>query len=111
MVGIKTRAGWMLIMMIFSVSAVGCWTNTASAQAPAASRPAQAAKAAPKEKRIIILGTTIVGSLVKPGVVYEVPWKEPESLKKGLDEPQRSFQNEIFIPIDKEQFESQIKLQ
>ncbi len=96
--------------MIFSASAfLWCLTSAVYAQAPAASRPAQAAKPSPKEKRIIILGTTIVGSIAKPRVVYEVPWNNPESLKKGLDEPQRSFQNEIFIPLDKEQFESQVK--
>jgi hypothetical protein len=99
----------MLIMMVFFTNALGCLTGTVYAQAPS-SQSGQAAKSSPKEKRIIILGTTIVGSVAKPGIVYEVPWKEPESLKKGLDEPQRSFQNEIFTPLDKEQFESQMKL-
>lgn len=77
---------------------------------PAVSKPSQPAKPT-KEKRIIILGTTIVGSIAKPRTVYEVPWKEPESLKKGLDAPQRSFQDEIFIPIEKERFESQMESQ
>jgi hypothetical protein len=75
---------------------------------PTTSIPSQPSNKSAKEKRIIILGTTIVGSLVKPRTVYEVPWKEPESLKKGLDTPQRSFQDEIFMPIDKERFESQM---
>ena len=77
---------------------------------PTASMASQPTKSA-KEKRIIILGTTIVGSLAKPRTVYEVPWKEPESLKKGLDAPQRSFQDEIFMPLDKERFESQTESQ
>ncbi|MCI0527134.1 MAG: hypothetical protein L0Y56_06795 [Nitrospira sp.] len=109
MTSIKKWTGWILIMMIFSANALWSLASAANAQTPAASRPTQAAKPSPKEKRIIILGTTIVGSITKPGVVYEVPWKEPEFLKKGLDEPQRSFQNEIFSPLDKEQFESQMK--
>ena len=100
----------MLIMMVFSANTLWCFTRTVYAQ-PHSSQPGQAAKPSPKERRIIILGTTIVGSVAKPGVVYEVPWKEPESLKKGMDEPQRSFQNEIFTPLDKEQFESQMKPQ
>ncbi len=111
MTKIKKWTGRMLIMVVFSANALWCLTSAVYAQAPAASQPGQAAKPSPKEKRIIILGTTIVGSVAKPGVVYEVPWKEPESLKKGLDEPQRSFQNEIFTPLDKEQFESQTKSQ
>ncbi len=60
-----------------------------------------------KDRRIIILGTTIVGSITKPRVVYQVPWREPVSLQKGLQEPQRSFQDEIFLFLDKEQFESE----
>jgi hypothetical protein len=96
-------------MLIFAITALWCLASAAYAQTPAASRPGTTARPSPKEKRIIILGTTIVGSIAKPGVVYEVPWKGPESLKKGLDEPQRSFQGEIFSPLDKEQFESQMK--
>ena len=110
MARIKKWTVLVLMGITFSVGASQwCLSGTAYAQAPATSRQAQAAKPAPKEKRIIILGTTIVGSIAKPRVVYEVPWKEPESLKKGLDEPQRSFQDEIFILLDKEQFESQME--
>lgn len=77
------------------------------AKPPAVSKPPPSPKSA-KERRIVILGTTIVGSVAKPRAVYEVPWKEPEAFKKGQDEPYRSFQDEIFTLIDKEQFESQI---
>ena len=75
---------------------------------PASSGSTLGSKPTGKERRIIILGTTIVGSVAKPRVVYEVPWKEPESLKRGLDEPQRDFHDEIFILLDKEQFESEM---
>jgi hypothetical protein len=101
---------WMtgMLMIILSMGAPVCAQGPLkeTGRSPAASKPSQPAKPT-KVKRIIILGTTIVGSIAKPRTVYEVPWKEPESLKKGLDAPQRSFQDEIFILIDKEQFESQ----
>lgn len=60
-------------------------------------------------RRIIILGTRIVGSIAEPGVVYEVPWKDPESLRKQLDEPQRSFQEEIFELWDRGRFEPEFQ--
>jgi hypothetical protein len=97
-----------LLFMGAPVHAQGPLTETG--RSPAASKPAQPAKTT-KGRRIIILGTTIVGSIAKPRTVYEVPWKEPESLKKALDAPQRSFQDEIFMPIDKERFESQTESQ
>ena len=63
------------------------------------------AKPGSKVKRIIILGTTIMGSVTAPRVVYEVPWKEPDSFRSGLDEPRRSFYNEIFSPAEVEPLE------
>ena len=58
-------------------------------------------------QRIIILGTTIIGSVARPRVVYELPWKTPDTFDTAVNPPQRSFFQEIFRPIDKETFESQ----
>ena len=60
------------------------------------------AKSGGKTRRIIILGTTIVGSVTSPRVVYEAPWREPDSFREGMDIPQRSFYNEIFSPLETE---------
>jgi len=93
-----------ILFLIFSVVALEwCLSTTASAQ-----KQSPPAKTTSKARRIIILGATIVGSIAKPRIVYEVPWREPESLQKALDEPHRSFYDEIFILLDKEQFESEV---
>jgi len=106
----KWMIGIVMIILAMGTSVHAQTPLKETGKSPTASRPSQSAKPT-KERRIIILGTTIVGSIAKPRTVYEVPWKEPESLKKGLDAPQRSFQDEIFIMIDKEQFESQTESQ
>jgi len=108
----RNTTPWMISILIsFATLTLGnsgiAFAQEAS-KPPASSRSSSASKPAGKERRIIILGTTIVGSVAKPRVVYEVPWKEPESLKRGLDEPQRDFHDEIFILLDKEQFESEM---
>lgn len=61
------------------------------------------------QRKIIILGTTIVGSAARPRVVYELPWREPDTFQIEIEDPQRSFFQEIFVPLDKEQLEFEIK--
>lgn len=79
------------------------------AAAQQAGQSATDSKTTAKERRVIILGTTIVGSVAGPRVVYEVPWKQPEALRKKLEPPQRSFYEEIFRPLDKEPFEPDVE--
>lgn len=108
-----TRCILTLLTLIYFVIPILGQGRFATAQealkSPAGSSSPATSKPASQHRRIIILGTTIVGSVVRPRVVYEVPWKEPDSLKKGLDEPQRDFHQEIFTLIDKEQFESEME--
>ena len=107
----ENRKKWKIGMMLL-FGGIFPWLLSGSvyAQSSGVSKPHQAVKPGAKEKRIIILGTTIMGTVAKPRVVYEVPWKEPESFKKSLvEDPQRSFQEEIFRLLDKEQFETEMQ--
>lgn len=100
---------WKIGLLLFGMISPWLLSGPVYAQSSGVSKPPQAVKPGVKEKRIIILGTTIMGSVARPRVVYEVPWKEPESFKKSLEDPQRSFQGEIFRLLDKEQFETEMQ--
>jgi hypothetical protein len=54
--------------------------------------------------RVMLLGATIYGAVSAPNAVYDVPWQEPFLLGKGAGELDRNFLQEIFQPIDRDEF-------
>jgi hypothetical protein len=107
---IMTKSLMVIMMVAFFAALPQIHRGIALAQdtlkAPITSTSSVRSQGSAKKRRIIILGTTIVGSIARPRVVYEVPWKDPESLNTKLDEPQRDFHNEIFLLMDKDGFEA-----
>jgi len=84
------------------------WGDPAArAEAPTHSPPATA-PAKPQggepSHRVMLLGATIYGAVAAPSAVYDVPWQEPFSLEKGAGELDRNFLQEIFQPVDREEF-------
>ena len=98
------------LMAVILVAAIGKSGHVATAQdspSTTVERSTFQGKSKKKTRRIIILGTTITGAVAGPRVIYDVPWKEPDSFRKGLAAPERSFYDEIFSPLDLELPKSQ----
>ncbi|HXZ25292.1 MAG TPA: hypothetical protein VEI24_03640 [Nitrospiria bacterium] len=75
----------------------------APTHSPPATAPAKPQSGEPSH-RVMLLGSTIYGAVLAPAAVYDVPWQEPFSLEKGAGELDRNFLQEIFQPVDRDEF-------
>jgi hypothetical protein len=83
------------------------WALPAATAAPVNTPPAISSANAKDEEpthRVMLLGATIYGAVSTPNAVYDVPWQEPFLLGKGAGELDRNFLQEIFQPVDREEF-------
>ncbi len=101
---ILTALALILVIALSTAQVLPAWAQTPDRSFRDSSQK-QKTKSLKKPKRVIILGTTILGSVVGPRVVYEVPWQEPDSFKRRLEEPRRSFHDEIFGPLQERPLE------
>jgi len=78
----------------------------ATAQSEPATSPVKPGSDASEEPahRVLLLGATIYGAVAAPNAVYDIPWQEPFLLGKGAGELDRNFLQEIFKPVDRDEF-------
>jgi len=104
------RRAWAATVGLCAALAVaGLCLGPASAwAAPAAPPPATQEGAKPEasdnSSKVILLGSTIFGTVVEPNAAYDVPWQEPFLLGRGAGELERNFLKEIFRPMDRDEF-------
>ena len=89
------------VLVLFAWGPPAAWAAPISA--PPATGPAKTQGEEPTH-RVMLLGSTIYGAVSTPNAVYDVPWQEPFLLGKGAGELDRNFLQEIFQPVDREEF-------
>ena len=55
------------------------------------------------QEALVTLRSTVTGNQEQPRVMYLVPWQQPGQLEFDYD-MQGSFADEVFAPIDREEF-------
>lgn len=96
--GLAVWAAWLFFVWGLPAAASAAQVNT-----PPTINSAQAQDKEPTH-RVMLLGTTIYGAVSAPEAVYDVPWQEPFLLGKSAGELDRNFLQEIFQPVDREEF-------
>ncbi len=88
-------------------TAGGIWGG-AIATAPDAT-PAPDTPAPTESRRLVILGTTILGDAPGPRMVYDFGWKEPEAPDPPGVHLREPMMEELFTPIDPERFRERVR--
>jgi hypothetical protein len=102
-------------LVLLTAIAIACSLGSAVAAGPktAASPPTQkpretvaapsqpAAKPKAKPRRVIILGTTIVGDVLTPPIERTVPWQRPAAFRSNAAPLTHDFTAELLTPLDR----------
>lgn len=81
------------------VTSAGAASPSPPAQLPAGEAPPAKANSTPR--RVIILGTTIVGDVLKPPIEKTVPWQRPAAFRSSAAPLNHDFATELLTPLDR----------
>lgn len=69
---------------------------------PALAAPPDQPPLKSKSRRVVVLGTTIVGEALTPPVDRTVPWRNPTKDHLNAAPAQHDFSQELLKPLDRE---------